>query len=426
MTGERDQMLVDDVAVKEFVLAEEFLAKLHVLVRNARTHDRRNATQVQAAKAAEEMLTRLLEQWGAVRFDFVSDCVFFNSTRIKTDAAGYGILKHVVEETKAVDIRAIVIDDGAEADDLLSLAVAFTAVPAAHPSPFAEMERLLRLDGVAGIHLHQRKRGLDEFQHDNALIGEGREEAKHAFFSALHVVKEAVSGGIAKGTVNPRKVKRVVETVVDSILSDEESVLALTYMRDYDEYTYYHSLNVCVYAIALANRLSLPRHALCEVGVAALFHDIGKTYVPRSVLNQCGTLTEDQWRQIRSHTTAAVQVLAQLKKIDKTSLRTLIVAFCHHMNVDKSGYPQTAKGIQPDTASKIVRIADVYDALTGARSYRIRPFTRAEALEILQSKSVKELDPVLCAVFAGVVGAIPEDPGNRRAPGSILEAPGRS
>lgn len=414
MTREPDQTLVEDVAVQEFALAEEFLAKLHVLIRNARTHHRNNTAQVQAAKSAEDMLMRLLAQCDAVRFDFVSDCVFFNSTRIKTDAAGYGTIKHIVEETKAMDIRAIVIDDAAEAEDILSLAVAFTAVPAAHPNPFREMERILRLDGVAGIQLHQRKKGLDEFQQDGALMGQSREQAKHAFFSALHVVKEAVSGGIAKGTVNPRKVKRVVETVVDSILSDEESILALTYMRDYDEYTYYHSLNVCIYTIALANRLNLPRQALCEIGIAALFHDIGKTYVPRSVLNQCDSLTDDEWRQIRGHTTAAVQVLAQLKKIDRTSLRALIVAFCHHMNIDRSGYPQTVKAIKPDTASRIVRIADVYDALTGARSYRIRPFTRAEALEILQSKSAKELDPVLCTVFAGVVGAIPENPGERR------------
>ena len=77
----------------------------------------------------------------------------------------------------------------------------------------------------------------------------------------------------------------------------------------------------------------------------------------------------------------------------------MVVAFCHHMNLDRTGYPETSRTITPDTASKIVRIADVYDALTGNRSYRVKPFPRSKVLEVIKERSGRELDPVLCAVF---------------------------
>ena len=415
-----DQTVTEDTT-QEIQMAEDLLSKLYVLIRNARTHERQNSAMLQTAHSAEAILERILERCGRARFDVISDCIFFNSTRLRTDITTFNIFKHLIDETKARGIRAIVFDDDAEADDILSLAIVFAGVRSSHIGAFQEIKRRLQLEGVVGIDLQEREKGLDEFHQNSALLGESKEQAKIAFFSALHIVKEAVQGGISKGTVNPRKVKRVVETVVDSILSDEESILALTYMRDYDEYTYYHSLNVCIYSIALANRLGLPKPVLCEMGIASLFHDIGKTYVPLSVLNQVDNLTDDEWRQIRRHTTSGVQVLTQLKKLDATVLRAMVVAFCHHMNLDRSGYPETRRVIRPDTASRIVRIADVYDALTGARSYRIKPFTRAEALKIIEDKSVKELDPILCKIFADVVGAIPEHPDQRQALGHARE-----
>ncbi len=277
------------------------------------------------------------------------------------------------------------------------------------------MKRLMQLEGTAGIRLEERKQDLEAFSQASVLIAPSREQAKHSFFSALHILKEAVNGGISKGSVNPRKIKRVVASVVDNILSDQESVLALTYIRDYDEFTYQHCLNVCVYSIALGNRLGLPKPALCELGIAALFHDIGKTCVPLTILNQTGELTDEEWRQIRRHTKTGVQILTQFKKLDKITLRAMLVAFCHHMNLDRTGYPETSKLINPDTSSRIVRIADVYDALTGARSYRIRPFSRDQALEVIREKSGKELDPVLCAIFEDVVSAIPEHTDVREA-----------
>jgi HD-GYP domain-containing protein (c-di-GMP phosphodiesterase class II) len=80
---------------------------------------------------------------------------------------------------------------------------------------------------------------------------------------------------------------------------------------------------------------------------------------------------------------SGVKVLTYLKKMDRAILRSMVTAFCHHLNMDLSGYPQTKSPIKPDAFSRIVRIADIYDALTSARSYRMKPFTRADALAII-------------------------------------------
>lgn len=106
---------------------------------------------------------------------------------------------------------------------------------------------------------------------------------------------------------------------------------------------------------------------------------------------------------------SGVKVLTYLKKMERSILRAMVVAFCHHLNMDRSGYPQTLSPVKPDAFSRIVRIADVYDALTSSRSYRMKPFSRAEALDVIADKAGEQLDPTLCAVFADVVGGLPDN-----------------
>jgi putative nucleotidyltransferase with HDIG domain len=411
MKGESLHRFADEEELYGCQNAKEFIGKLYVLIRSAHTYDRQNAIMSKSACSAREILERLLEYHNSIRFDVVNDCIFFNSVRLRADVTDVKTFNFLIQQMKIGRIRAVVIDDGADAEDILGFAIVVAKANSAArdptEDPFKEMKRLLQLEGLAGIQIEARKQDIEAFSQTTTLVSPSREQARHAFFSALHIVREAVKDGISKGSVNPRKVKRVVESVVDSILSDEESVLALTYLRDYDEFTYQHCLNVCVFSIALANRLGLPKPVLCEVGIAALFHDIGKTCIPLRVLNETNQLTGKEWRQIRQHTKTGVQILTQFRKIDRITLRSMVVAFCHHMNLDRTGYPVTSRQVTPDIFSRIVRIADIYDALTSARSYRMKPFSRDQVLEMMKEKSGNELDSVLCSIFADVIGVMP-------------------
>ena len=410
MNEEPQNMTVGEKELKQYQLAREFLGRFYVLVRLARTHDRYNEAVADSAEALWTITQDLIDEAGSVRFDIVNECVFFNRTRLRANLSGFNTLKYFVDEMTSRGGKTMLLDEVAEVDDFLSFGMVFARIDTSHEDPFSELERLMNLEGIAGIFVRPPRRDDDEDY--GSLSGPTKEDAKRSFFSALHIVKEAVKDGVSRGKVNPRKVKRIVESVVDSILSDEDSMLALTSIKDYDEYTYHHSFNVCIYSIALGNRLGLPRQALCDIGIAALFHDLGKTDVPQEILNKIDNLTDDDWKTIQEHTLSGVKVLTYLKKLDKTILRSMIVAFCHHLNMDRSGYPQTARTIMPDAFSRIVRIADIYDALTSARSYRMKPFTSSEALAIIAEKAGRELDSTLCVVFADVVGILPQGAGD--------------
>jgi HD-GYP domain-containing protein (c-di-GMP phosphodiesterase class II) len=407
MKSEADPLSIGTQDLKQFQLAREFLGRFHVLIKLARTHDRYNSAVMEASESLHSITNDLLDECQIVRFDIDNDCAFFNRTRLKANVSDFKTFKFFVDEMKSKGIKSISFDEIAEVDDFLSFAIVFAQCEGSDDDPFAELERMIELEGIAGIEVGRTPGPGEDLEFDGAQAGPTREEAKRSFFSALHILKEAVKDGVSSGKVNPRKVKRVVESVVDSILSDEQSMLALTAIRDYDEYTYHHSFNVCIYSIALGNRLGLPRQALCDIGIAALFHDVGKTDVPHPILNKIDNLTDEDWRVIQEHTLSGVKVLTYLKKLDRTILRSMIVAFCHHLNMDRSGYPTTNRSIHPDAFSRIVRIADIYDALTSARSYRMKPFTTLEAMAIIADKSGKELDPTLCSIFAEVVGFTP-------------------
>ncbi len=396
-------------SLKQLHLAKEFLGRFHVLIRLARTYDRYNSAVSESAEALFAIVNDLLNEADTVQFDIQTDCVFFNRTRVKATVSGFNTLKYFVDEMTARGVRSLSIDEIAEVDDFLGFGMVFARLDPSHDNPFEELVRLMNLEGIAGIEVRRIPATDNGLEHGDLCSGPTKGEAKRSFFSALHIVKEALKDGVSRGKVNPRKVKRVVENVVDSILSNEDSMLALTAIRDYDEYTYHHSFNVCIYSIALGNRLGLPRQALCDLGIAALFHDVGKTDIPHEILNKIQDLTDEDWKVMREHTMSGVRVLTYLKKLDRTILRSMIVTFCHHLNMDRSGYPATRRSIRPDAFSRIVRIADIYDALTSARSYRMKPFTKAKALAIIADKAGKELDPTLCAIFTEVIGVMPEN-----------------
>jgi HD-GYP domain-containing protein (c-di-GMP phosphodiesterase class II) len=406
MNHDQGQVGVEERTVVESHLAKELLGRLYVLIRNARNYDRHNQAMLAAAGAAHELVTRLLEDSDTVHFEIVDDCLFYNNVKLRTDVTTFGIFRHIIRESKRRGVASFILDDTVEVDDLVGFAVAFSRYDPSCEDPFKEMKRLLQMEGVAGIHVLGAERESGQSDEDESAAT--REAARRAFFSAFHIVKETVRGGISRGTVNPRKIKRVMETVVDSILRDEESMLALTNIRNYDAYTYHHSINVCLLSIAVGTRLGLPKAVLREIGIAALFHDIGKTQIPLTILNKPGDLTPEEWRKMRMHTEHGVFVLTSLKRLDRAIVRGMVVAFCHHMNIDRSGYPMTGRHLKPDVFSRIVRIADVFDALTSARCYMMKPFSRDEAIDIIIKKAGKELDPVLSEMIRDVACAIPE------------------
>lgn len=396
--------------LKLILTYSEFLGRLYVLLNLAKTHERQNQAVVEAAELLYSILIDISDEAGHVRIDIVNDSIYINGVRIPTPATKFNMVRSVVREFKDKQIGSLTFKDDAESTDMIGLAFLLARPASEGKITFEKIRRLIQVEGISGIKIGPRIE--DRELHDGLTSYRQRIDAKRALLSAIGMLKDAVKGGITEGRINPRRAKRAIESVVDSILADEDAMLALTMIRNYDEYTYQHSFNVCVYSIALANRLGLPRRLLADIGVAALFHDIGKTAIPHALLNKSTDPSKEEWEIIRSHTILGVKLLANLKKIDTTTLRSMIVAFSHHLNLDRTGYPKLRSDMAPDLVSQIVRIADIFDALTSSRPYRSKPFSPRQAIEILYEGTGSEVNEALTGIFASLILRPEEQVGN--------------
>ena len=191
------------------------------------------------------------------------------------------------------------------------------------------------------------------------------------------------------------------------MLHDESTLLGLTNLRCHDQYTHNHSVNVALLSMALGNRAGYPKIELADLGLAALFHDVGKCAISLDILNKPGEFTKDEWDIMRSHPTEGVLTLVRLRGLSNVPGRMAAASFEHHMNFDYSGYPKLKVSWTQTLASRIVTIADCYDAMTSSRVYRREPMSPPNVLKIMFAKSGQAFDPVLLKLFVNCVGIVP-------------------
>jgi HD-GYP domain-containing protein (c-di-GMP phosphodiesterase class II) len=209
--------------------------------------------------------------------------------------------------------------------------------------------------------------------------------------------------------INLARSKRVIGSIVDHIVEQEcqSTLLGMTAIKDYDEYTYFHSVNVSILSMALGNKIGLPRKALADLGLAALFHDLGKVDIPIEVLNKPSTLSDEDWTVIKQHPWLGAAKILQFKGVNTSSMNIAIAAFEHHINTDLSGYPAVETSFDLELFSKIISIADRYDAITSSRIYSRTAHSPTDALSIMYNHDRKELDTPLMKMFIQMIGVYP-------------------
>jgi HD-GYP domain-containing protein (c-di-GMP phosphodiesterase class II) len=218
--------------------------------------------------------------------------------------------------------------------------------------------------------------------------------------TAVGNLTQAVRDG---GTVNFKQAKRAIQNIVDLMMQDESALLGLTTLRCHDQYTHNHSVNVALLSMALGNRAGYPKVELADLGLAALFHDMGKATIPLEVLNKPGEFTEEEWAAMRNHPTEGVLSMAQLRGITNLPARMAAASFEHHMNLDYSGYPKLKAPWKLSLTGRILTIADCYDAMTSSRVYRREPMSPSKVLNVMFKKSGTSFDATLLKLFVNCV-----------------------
>jgi len=243
--------------------------------------------------------------------------------------------------------------------------------------------------------------------HDMDEMELAREMAKRTYSQGVAVTKDVVNSVRMGRAASLKRVKRVVQGIVDQVLNNETSLMGLTTLRDYDEYTFTHSVNVCIFSIALGKKIGLTKQQLYDLGLAALLHDVGKARVPLEVLNKTTSLDEDEWRMIQEHPWTGALTLFTLRGYDETPYRAILVAHEHHMKTDLTGYPRSVRPRELGIYSKLVAVADGFDAATTRRSYQTIPIQPDEVLREMWENPRRGYDKVMVKALINLMGVYP-------------------
>lgn len=217
---------------------------------------------------------------------------------------------------------------------------------------------LLRQHGISQVYLQDDI--LSETETEGAVGKQVRNEA-------VNLVRRTMKNFCFSAAPDSDEVKVVVNEILDGLLKDEYILHNLSDIKSVDDYTFEHSLNVCILSLIMGIGLGFDRDSLAKLGVGALLHDIGKLFIPKEILKKPYKLTEDEFEQIKKHTILGFDMLKKNNRIDIISA---YIALGHHERYDGSGYPFQLKGEDIQLYSRIVAVADVYDALTSDRIYR--------------------------------------------------------
>lgn len=226
---------------------------------------------------------------------------------------------------------------------------------------------------------------IDEKLRDEAIGGirrmfEAAQAGGENMTTAYQIVKEL-------GTV--------VDQLVDTLLLDPKALVHIADLKSYDEYTYHHSLSVAVLSIAIGQSVGFDPTQLRFLGRIAMMHDIGKTQVPVEIINKPSRLSDTEFTLVKKHSANGYEYLSQSRIGDDAFWHGVL---SHHEKIDGSGYPNGLKGNEIPLASRIISIADVYDALTSYRSYRA-PMQPAEAVEFIMGNTGKAFDYDIAKAF---------------------------
>lgn len=203
---------------------------------------------------------------------------------------------------------------------------------------------------------------------------------------------------------DPKSVLGVVAGFVTAFRNESNPFLALVPLRDMDEYTFTHSINVCILNLAQGMSLGFEGQILHDVGVAGMLHDVGKQFVPEEILNNPGKLTENEWESVRQHPVRGAEYLLNNRGIPRIAILT---AFEHHMKFDMSGYPKVPKGWQTNLCSQMTMISDFFDALRTKRVYK-DAMNFDKTAGIMLELAGTELNPALTLNFLKILGTMEE------------------
>ncbi|MBI5887721.1 MAG: HD-GYP domain-containing protein [Deltaproteobacteria bacterium] len=359
---------------------EHILKNINAALKNRKLYPAGHPAITTAANRAVQFSMAAFKTKSNFIIALVNDALVFEADIIADSETMYpDIIKYMAEKA----VNAIIIEKGVSENEM----TAFFDILAGPAVTGQELQKTLHAKGIVHMTLKSVQMGKKNML---AIYNGARETVKN-------VMQEIRMGKLPKS----ESVSAAVDDITESVLSDQNAVIGLTMIKNYDNYLYNHCVNVSIMSLSLGKALNLDKDELHAVGVAALLHDIGKTGVSEDIIRKPGGLSSEEWEKLKEHPQLGSNIIHRMEKMVDLVAR---LVFEHHIRYDHSGYPQTTSTLHP--FSQILTICDAYDALTTLRVYQ-KPHSPVEAVKIMNNLSGKHFNPDTLKRFINMIGVYP-------------------
>ncbi|HQZ38758.1 MAG TPA: HD-GYP domain-containing protein [Vicinamibacterales bacterium] len=382
-------------------VAEEFVRRFAAAVRGAQLYSPGHPLVRRGQAALAESASQLLADQSSVTIGVLGQELIVGELPVPRSRETYG---EFIRRLKRVGIERIAIDRGVTPEELSTLVQAVSHPERAMGQTSPGAAPADALDALAGLthirvgRIHTEER-VETSAADIAAI-------RRLYVEASTVAEEVWESAQRDGTPDPGEARNLVEQLSEAVAQNRSALLALTALKEYDNYTFTHMVNVSILTMAQARALGIDGALLREFGLAGLMHDIGKVRTPADVLRKPDRLTEDEMVVMRRHVVDGAEILRRTPEIPSIAP---VVAFEHHLRSDGTGYPIGVSRAKLNLATMLCSIADVYDAMRSQRAYQ-GSLPTDRILEVMRRADGHQFDQHLVRRFTQLLGIYP--PGN--------------
>ena len=303
---------------------------------------------------------------------------------------------HILQELSELGIDSIYIREGVETEELRSVAEFLWQPRTEEPVDTQLSRRRVRHISVGKLVALDTRWHVERWP--DAPTGPLDPDYAQSLLLAQQTFEETAAGK----ALDLVTVRDLVQLLIVKVARSNAALGQILAVKQYENLTYCHSVNVAMLSLLLGRQLALDEFAMAALVEAALLHDIGKTKIPLDIVKKPGALTKRERKLIDAHTTIGAEILAQT---DGLRPLTPVVALEHHRGVKGGGYPDLGSAV-PHIMSQIVSVADIYEAVTGARSYQEAMLPERACL-ILARLAGEKLNTALVKAFVNAITFFP-------------------
>lgn len=378
------------------------LAALYAAVRALQLYPTENEVVIRALADVRQKADYILEHEGGLSLWVAGNYMFVNDLQVRLDLTDYATLAAFREILRQHGVGHVEAEPATSAADWLGFLLALAEDPTPGRPPLEAFEAAIGERDVSHISVGPPSPLFTGSEGEQAV-----EAARRIYVRSVKVARDTMEGLVLGKAIGARRAERAVLAVVDQVLQDPATMIGMLTLRDYDDHSYVHSVNVSILSVALGDYLGLNREQLYELGLAALFHDIGKVLIPPAVLNKHGWLNDEEWRLVSQHPDFGMLMLFNVEGFETLPYRAMLAVYEHHMKPDLSGYPRVIRRRRQGLLARIIALTESYDAAISNYSRQFLPCSPDEAMRQLRESETGTYDPVLIRAFVNMMGIYP-------------------